>query len=244
MTQRMNRLFIVFTSIVILILSLVSVESFPSSVRSKEVIARISPILSKRLHEKNLKLGSPIFIRIFKESKELEVWMETSPGKHFQLVASYKVHYFSGNLGPKLKEGDKQAPEGFYYVPPSRMNPRSRFHLSFNLGYPNLYDRTHGRTGSALMVHGSTVSIGCFAMTDPIIEEIYTYMESAMRNGQKFVRVHCFPFRMTPERMEKHKQSPWLDFWNNLKIGYDHFEKNKRPPNVEVRQSKYTFQAI
>lgn len=196
--------------------------------------------MSRELKVHQLELGSPIFIRIFKESKELEVWVKK--GDRFQLFKNYPIHYFSGTLGPKLKEGDRQAPEGFYYVSASRMNPNSRFHLSFNLGYPNKYDRGLGRTGSALMVHGNTVSIGCFAMTDPLIEEIYTLADQALRNGQKFFRVHIFPFRMTEENMVRHRNSKWIEFWKNLKTGYDYFEKSWSPPNVEVENKVYTFE--
>ena len=121
------------------------------------------------------------------------------------------------------------------------MNPNSRFHLSFNLGYPNAYDRAHGRTGSALMVHGANVSIGCFAMTDPKIEEIYALCDAALRNGQAFFRVHSFPFRMTQPNMDKHRDSRWFDFWNNLKTGYDWFEKNGNPPDDSVKDKRYVF---
>ena len=141
-------------------------------------------------------------------------------------------------------EGDRQAPEGFYFVPPSQMNPNSICHLSFNLGYPNTYDRAQGRTGSALMVHGNRLSVGCYAMTDAKIEEIYAMVDAALRNGQKFFRVHCFPFRMTKEKMAKHSQSEWMPFWNDLKIGYDAFEESKQPPNILVKSRAYVVEQI
>ena len=147
----------------------------------------------------------------------------------------------SGELGPKLKEGDGQAPEGFYFVPPSHMNPKSRFHLSFNLGYPNAYDRANGRTGSALMVHGGQASVGCFAMTDPKVEEIYALAEAALRNGQRFFRVHSFPFRMTDGNLARHPASRWQPFWLNLKEGYDFFEDSGLPPDVVVGNMRYSF---
>ena len=161
--------------------------------------------------------------------------------ERYQLFRTYKVAAMSGELGPKQKEGDKQAPEGFYFVPASRMNPNSRFHLSFNLGYPNGYDRAHKRTGSALMVHGAKVSIGCFAMTDPKIEEIYTLCDAALRNGQPYFRVHSFPFRMTDANMAQHKDSKWQEFWENLKAGYDWFEEKGVPPDVTVKDKRYVF---
>jgi len=127
-------------------------------------------------------------------------------------------------------------------VTPARLNPSSRFHLSFNLGYPNEYDRAHRRTGSALMVHGGKASIGCFAMTDAKIEEIYALASAALRNGQRFFRVHCFPFRMTAGNMKKRQASEWSAFWQNLKEGYDFFEDAGAPPNVLVRDGKYAFE--
>jgi len=212
----------------------------PQSTRSQTVLARKTPSLIREFQRVSFTLGSPIFIRIFKESKELELWVKRD--KTFSLFKTYPIAYFSGTLGPKSREGDKQAPEGFYYVSPSRMNPRSQFHLSFNIGYPNLYDQQHQQTGSAIMVHGNTVSIGCFAMTDRRIEEIYTIADHALNSGQPFFRVHIFPFRMTDENMERYATSPHLEFWNNLQEGYKFFEKVRRPPNVTVEHQQYTFE--
>ena len=215
-------------------------QSTPSSKRSLEAIQRVAPGLIEDLKEKKLEFGAPVFIRIFKEERILELWVKGE--ERFQLFRSYKVAAMSGKLGPKQKEGDRQAPEGFYFVNAGRMNPNSRFHLSFNLGYPNRYDRAHRRTGSALMVHGANVSIGCFAMTDPKIEEIYTLCDAALRNGQPYFRVHSFPFRMTEANMQRHKESSWIKFWNNLKTGHDWFEEHGTPPNVTVEDKTYAFE--
>lgn len=211
----------------------------PTSPRSREVVARVSPTLGRELEEKGLRLGSPIFIRIFKQERQLELWVRGR--ERFELFRSYRIAAMSGTLGPKRREGDLQAPEGFYFVTPSRMNPHSRFHLSFDLGYPNAYDRAHDRSGSALMVHGSNVSIGCYAMTDPVIEEIYTLAEAALRGGQTFFRVHCFPFRMTADNLQRQRDSEWFDFWQNLKSGYDWFEEHAHPPDVRVKERRYVF---
>lgn len=162
-------------------------------------------------------------------------------GETFTLFKGYPICAWSGNLGPKEKEGDGQSPEGFYFVPPDAMNPNSQFHLSFNLGFPNAYDRAHGRTGSFLMVHGDCVSIGCYAMTDKAIEEIYVLAEAAHTGGQSYFRVHIFPFRMTDENMSAHDASPWIDYWRNLKAGYDAFEDTRIPPNVRVENKNYVF---
>ncbi|WP_411826166.1 L,D-transpeptidase family protein [Luteolibacter sp. AS25] len=209
--------------------------------RAKEVESRISQPLTERLKEKTLELGSPIFIRAFKEELELELFVRNSKTGKFELFETYPIARSSGKLGPKLAEGDRQVPEGFYYVPPSAMNPNSTYHLSFNIGYPNSFDRAHNRTGSLIMIHGSNVSIGCLAMTDPVIEEIYTLATAAHKNGQSYFRVHIFPFRMNGERMRKAAASPHLQFWENLKAGYDHFENSKVPPEVSVENRTYTF---
>jgi len=213
----------------------------PSSSRSRNAIERVKPGLKKEFENKGLNYGSPIFIRIFKESMELEIWVKSE--NTFTLFKTYEIcTYGSGTLGPKTRQGDGKAPEGFYFVTPQRLNPVSDFHLSFNLGYPNKYDRIHEWTGGNLMVHGSCVSIGCYAMTNEGIEEIFATGDAAFRNGQSFFRVHIFPFKMNKSNMEKHKQSKWIEFWNNLKEGYDFFEKNKIPPNVEVVNRKYIFE--
>jgi murein L,D-transpeptidase YafK len=217
-------------------------QDVPSSQRSRTAVGRVAPSLVRDLQTAGLAYGNPVFIRIFKEARELELWVEN--GSVFKLFRTYPVVAMSGKLGPKLREGDRQAPEGFYFVPPSRMNPNSRFHLSFNLGYPNTYDRSMGRTGSALMVHGNEVSIGCFAMTDSKVEEIYALTDAALRNGQKFFRVHVFPFRMTERRMNEARSDQWYPFWKNLQDGYAFFEKEGNPPNVLVKDRKYVFEKI
>lgn len=190
------------------------------------------------------KVGRPVFLRVKKNGNRggaLEVWLESPDTSEFEHFKTYAIAYFSGELGPKTKQGDYQAPEGFYYISRGRMNPNSSYHLSMDMGYPNAYDRHHGRTGSLLMIHGKTVSIGCFAMTDASIEQIYTLVDAALKNGQSFVRVHSFPFAMTDEVMEKHKESEHFEFWQNLREGWDWFERTKRPPNVEVEKGRYVF---
>lgn len=185
---------------VILILFVVSLplrffafaQDIPSSPRSREAIERVRPNLQKEFENSKLTFGSPIYMRIFKEEKELEIWAKRE--NDFHLFKKYPIcTYGYGSLGPKTKQGDGQAPEGFYYVTPNRLDPVSNFHLSFNLGYPNSYDRSHNRTGSALMVHGSCVSIGCYAMTNEGIEEISAIADAVFRNGLQFFRVHIFP---------------------------------------------------
>lgn len=221
-------------------LQMAQAQSFPNSSRLKEVKKKREADIKKALADEGFRWGKPVFIRIFKTEKQLELWIKED--KTYRLYKTYDVCTFgSGGLGPKLKEGDGMAPEGFYFVRPKKFNPYSSFHLAFNLGYPNAYDRAHKRTGSALMVHGSCVSIGCYAMTDSLIEEIYLIAEAALKNGQPFFRVHIFPFHMTNLATGLVKNSKWYDYWLNLKTGYDYFEKHKLPPNVRVQNKKYVF---
>ena len=166
----------------------------------------------------------------------------TGVTEKFDLFRTYKIAGMSGNPGPKLAEGDGQVPEGFYFVPPAAMNPNSQYHLSFNIGYPNDFDRAHQRTGSAIMIHGNRVSIGCLAMTDEKIEEIYTLCAAAHDGGQPYFRVHIFPARMTGGWMEKVAGDANEDFWRNLKEGYDLFEQNRVPPEILVVDGRYRFE--
>jgi murein L,D-transpeptidase YafK len=219
-----------------------SAEEIPTSARAERSIASVEPDLKKELSDLGLKYGAPIFIRIFKDPGVLEVWIESDDGS-FVNFKNYDICTFSGNLGPKLSQGDNQSPEGFYFVNAGRLNPWSSYHLSFNLGYPNKYDRTKGRTGSALMVHGNCVSIGCYAMTDANINEIYALGVAALKSGQPYFRVHSFPFKLESTVLSKYSSSQWYSFWLNLKEGYDYFNIHKQPPNVEVSNGKYVFGA-
>ena len=219
--------------------------------RAQRVIERTMPVesvaarsrrsLDIKLRTADLELGSDVFVRIYKQEAELEVWMRN--GEKFKFLHSYSICKHSGFLGPKLKEGDRQAPEGFYAVTQKQLNPGSRHYRAFNLGFPNEYDRVHGRTGSALMVHGGCTSIGCYAMTDLGVGEIYRLVEKALNNGQKKVPVHVFPFRMTEANMTKAPTGKWMPFWENIKVGHDLFEKTGVPPKVGVCSKRYAFGA-
>lgn len=221
--------------------SLTPSEYADGEMRSADAAKRVLPKLQRELAEKDLTIGSPVFIRIFKQSRKLELWIEHPESKQFKLFRTYLIAAMSGELGPKLAEGDRQAPEGFYAVSSRLMHPRSRYHLAFNIGYPNNYDRAHDRTGSAIMVHGNRVSIGCFAMTDEKIEEIYTLCDAALKNGQSYFRVHSFPFPLTQQNLTKHKNHRWYSFWKELQPGFQHFEDHKLPQNVEVSDKHYTY---
>lgn len=222
---------------------------------TSEHFARIRENVQPKLEEQlaapslALRAGAPVFIRIFKESKELEVWLQEKGSgdkaqRKYVLFKTYPIaSYGSGTLAPKLAEGDGQAPTGIYTVSKAQLKPDSDYHLAFNLGFPNAYDQNKGRTGSFLMVHGSTASIGCYAMTDPLIEEIYLLVDAALSAGQKAVPVHAFPFRMSEARMRKAAESEgekaWLEEWKNLKNGHDRFEESHIPPRVKVGENGF-----
>ena len=205
----------------------------------------LKPLSEKTLAEiqqKNMTKESPILVRIFKEEAELEVWKQTKGGD-YALLKTYPICRWSGELGPKIKEGDRQAPEGFYTITPGQMNPKSNYYLAFNTGFPNAYDRAWGRTGSELMVHGDCSSRGCYAMTDEQIAEIYALARESFFGGQKAFQLQAFPFRMTATNMARHRNSPHLAFWKMIKQGYDAFEVSHEEPKVNVCEKKYVFNA-
>ena len=216
-------------------------SSLPGPERAAAAAARVTPLLAPALAKEKLKIGDPVFLRAFKEEKRLELWMRPGGTGRFVLFRTYPIAATSGRPGPKLAEGDRQVPEGFYYFSRRGLKPDSRFHLAMNIGYPNAYDRHHERTGSFIMIHGSHVSIGCLAMTDPVIEEIYTLCEAALSRGQPFIRVHLFPFRMTDARMKDQTDHRWIDFWRNLREGHDHFDEHHTPPDATIVDGRYVF---
>ena len=193
--------------------------------------------LGERLKAAGLKRGDPIFIRIFKSELALELWMKH--GEHYVLFASYPICYWSGQLGPKLKVGDHQAPEGFYTVSKGQLNPNSHWFRAFDVGFPNLFDREHGRTGSLLMVHGGCSSVGCYAMTNGVISEVWDLVTAALDAGQERFAVDIFPFRLTEARLAAYKDHPSAGFWRELKPGYDLFEATHTPPQISVCRGQY-----
>jgi len=185
---------------------------------------------------------SAILTRIFKEESELEVWKEDKTGR-FAILRTYPICRWSGDLGPKIKAGDRQAPEGFYAITPGLMNPNSNYYLAINTGFPNAFDRANDRTGSFLMIHGDCASAGCYAMTDEQIAEIYALARESFFGGQKSFQIQAYPFRMTPHNMARHRNSPHMAFWKMLKEGYDHFEVTHLAPKVDVCEKRYVFDA-
>ena len=199
--------------------------------------------LIAQMDAKNMDLQSPILVRLFKQEAELEVWKQDRTGR-FALLKTYPICRWSGDLGPKIREGDRQAPEGFYSISPAQMNPQSAYYLSFNTGYPNAYDRSLGHTGSELMVHGDCSSRGCYAMTDEQIAEIYSLGRESFFGGQKSFQFQAYPFHMTALNMARHRNSPHMAFWKMIKEGNDHFEVTLQEPKVDFCEKKYVFDAV
>lgn len=193
-----------------------------------------------QMRDMGMRPTDPVLVRIFKQESELEVWKRDSTGK-YALMKSYPMCRWSGGLGPKKFEGDRQAPEGFYTVNSGRMNPKSQYYLSFDLGYPNNLERAKGYTGSALMVHGACSSSGCFAISDEYVAEVYAVVREALKGGQQAVQVQSYPFRMTPENLAVHNDDPNFDFWMDLKSGYDRFEVLRQPPRFQFCEGRYRF---
>lgn len=202
----------------------------------------VSATTKAEMSELKMAQTAPVLMRIFKEENVFEVWKKDRTGR-YALLKSYDICKWSGEIGPKLKEGDRQAPEGYYTITPALMNPNSSYHLAFNTGYPNAYDRAHGRTGTHLMVHGACSSRGCYAMSDEQIQEIYALARDAFRGGQKAFQLQAYPFRMTPENMARHWNHSQMPFWRMLKEGYDHFELTRQEPKVDVCGRRYVFNA-
>jgi murein L,D-transpeptidase YafK len=171
--------------------------------------------LDQRLAVQGVKLGDPVMLRLFKLESELELWVEKDG--HYVRFATYPICLWSGRLGPKLKEGDRQAPEGFYTIASEQLNPNSRWHRAFNLGFPNVFDKSKGRYGSFIMVHGGCSSIGCYAMTDSVVDELWRFVTAALDAGEGRVPVHVFPFRLTDGNLKLRKSSQWAGFWGDLK---------------------------
>jgi murein L,D-transpeptidase YafK len=209
---------------------------------SARALKPLSAAMLAELERRSMPKDSPILVRLFKEEAEFEVWKQDTSGR-FALLKTYPICRWSGELGPKVREGDRQAPEGFYTITPAQMNPNSHYYLAFNIGYPNTFDRAWGRTGSDLMVHGDCSSRGCYAMTDEQIGEIYALARESFFGGQRSFQVQAYPFHMTPANLARHRNNPNMPFWTMLKDGSDHFELTHLEPKVDVCEKRYVFDA-
>lgn len=201
---------------------------------------KLTPAVVAEMGKKGMRPEDPVLVRIFKQESELEVWKADASGR-YKLFKTYPMCRWSGKLGPKTKEGDRQAPEGFYHVSAGMLNPQSQYYVSFNLGYPNRLEAALGYSGEALMVHGACSSSGCYAMTDQGVGEIYAIVQKALQSGQERFQVQAYPFRMTAENLARHRGDPNMQFWLTLKEGYDQFAFSRRQPKVAACERRYVF---
>lgn len=217
-------------------------HDLPDSDRAKTARSAAWPKLKKELISKGFKANTNIYLRIFKEHNVFEVWAKT--GNQYKLFKTYKICYFSGTLGPKTESGDGQSPEGFYTIGAKQLNPVSTYHLAINVGYPNKRDALNGCTGDLIMVHGNCVSIGCFAMTDPQIDEIYTLVYQALAAGQSSINLDIFPFKLDAEHLKIYAHSPFMPFWRTMKPGYEWFERKHVPAMAGIKGKEYAFNKL
>ena len=195
--------------------------------------------LDERLAHQGFGRGSPMLLRVFKAEATVELYLHD--GARFQLFAKYPICFWNGDLGPKLRRGDKQSPEGFFTVTADHLRPSGHWNRALDLGFPTPYEEMQGHTGDGILIHGGCGSVGCIAMTDPVIEEIYQLAKAALKGGQREIPVHVFPFRMTAAHMTSFKDSPWFGFWQELKPAYDYFEQSHQAPRVGICNKRYSI---
>ena len=190
------------------------------------------------------RLGAPMLLRVFKQEREVEVWVQPEDQQTFVLFRIFPICFYSGKLGPKVKEGDMQSPEGFYFVGPAQMRAKSQYHRAIDFAFPNDYDAAQGYTGTELLIHGNCVSSGCYAMTDPFVEQLYELGSATAATAAQGFWIHAFPFHMTAEAFAGQQDSPWLGFWQQLKAGYDAFETSRIPPHIRVDGGRYVVASV
>ena len=201
--------------------------------------------LTRDLAAQGLRWGAPVFLRAFKSEQQLEVWIQDS--LQFRLFRTYSICRVPGLLGPKRKEGDLQVPEGLYWI--EVFNPKSSYHLSMGINYPNASDRILSdpkKPGGEIYIHGNCVSVGCLPITDEKIRELYLLASDARDAGQQQIPVHIFPCRMTPENRKNLlalNRPELLPFWDNLGEAFWFFEEKRMMPiyEVEAGTGKYKF---
>jgi murein L,D-transpeptidase YafK len=223
-----------------LAIPLASCQDGTLSGASTRHLTPLPPQTLSLMAQKGMSQSDPILIRAYKKEAEMEVWKRGSNGQ-YALLKTFPICRWSGQLGPKTKQGDRQAPEGFYTVTPGQMNPNSSYYLSFDTGYPNALDRAKGASGNYIMVHGNCSSAGCFAMTDASMAEIYALARESFSGGQRAFQFQSYPFRMNPTNFAKYRNDPNVAFWRNLKEGSDHFEALREEPRVGVCGTRYVF---
>jgi murein L,D-transpeptidase YafK len=219
---------------------ILAISGAPALAENEKATAPIPAVTVALMAAKNTSPSAPLLIRTYKKEAELEVW-KLAKGGRYVYIKTFPICRWSGQLGPKQNQGDRQTPEGFYSIARRQMNPNSHYYLSFDTGFPNAYDRAHGASGAYLMVHGTCSSAGCYAMTDKQIGEIYAIAREALAGGQQAFQFQAFPFRMTAQNMAKYRTDKNIDFWRQLKEGSDRFDATGEEPVVSIVDGRYTF---
>ncbi|RFZ95151.1 2-dehydro-3-deoxyphosphooctonate aldolase [Mucilaginibacter conchicola] len=209
----------------------------PDSKRASDARSKLWPKLQKQLTDGGFNSKYELYLRIVKQTDQLEIWAKK--GKRFEFFKGYNICYYSGGLGTKTKAGDNKSPEGFYTISAGQLHPTSQYHLAVNIGYPNALETQKGYTGNAIMIHGNCASVGCYAMTDDGIEEIYTLLYKAFTSGQQKIALEIYPFKMDNQHLKDFAASPYMAFWKMLKPAYDKFEKDHLPANISVANGQY-----
>lgn len=188
-----------------------------------------------------------MYVRVFKEEEELEVWVKERGAYTYQLLKVMPICSTVGFSGPKERRGDGQIPEGLYYI--NSFNPFSNYHLSLKINYPNLADQRradHNDLGGMIFLHGGCETIGCVPITDDQIKELYVMAVKAKDQGQEIIRVHIFPNRMDQDNYKKlvkgTRNTKFIHFWGNLRTAYYYFETYKYLPGISVdAEGRYVY---
>lgn len=218
-----------------------------SCTRVSQAWAKYNDTLSKEFEKVGVAYPpKDVYLRTFKSQNEMELWARNDKSSEYKLVKTYRICALSGILGPKRRDGDRQVPEGYYFI--EDFNPRSDFYLSLLLNYPNYLDMVDGdkvNPGGDIYIHGGCVTVGCMPMTDDVIQELYVICLNAKLNGETHIPVHIYPVRFNKPGLnflgrEYAKDTTKQAFWVNLKAGYDYFEKtHKLLPVMYTPDGKY-----
>jgi len=206
--------------------------------RPESVAAREAD-LARQFEARDLKLGSPIFIRVYKQTSEMELWVQQGP--RFVLYKTYGICRWSGGLGPKFYEGDRQSPEGLYRITAADLIVNQRWDRAMEINYPNTFDVLNGRSGSHILIHGKCGSIGCFAIQDKNVEDVYGAVRAALRNGQAYIPVLSLPFRFGKLTPSKEQTLQLNEFWTDLRRADLLFERDRLPPVAYICDGRYYF---
>jgi murein L,D-transpeptidase YafK len=206
-------------------------ETAPQAVLTSSVAAAFA--------EKHLRFGAPVFLRVYKQSSEVELWVQQGP--RYALFKTYSICRWSGGLGPKMVQGDRQAPEGLYHITAPDLVVNRRWHRAMRLNYPNAFDVVNGRTGYGIYIHGKCRSVGCFAINDDNVEEVYEIVRAALSNGQVRIPVLSLPFRFSSINSLVNEPFVFGEFWRELRRADFLFNRDRLPPSASLCDGNYYF---